>query len=248
MEDLASPADRAFVDAKLRMAWARARDAEERAALEEEHRRVKDSARQAHAPLRAQIASGTLRGDALRRRFEEVPLLDRDHFVEEVLSVGYPPLEDRALDRDLVAYMPSGYEEIVHALDITKLRSGQRFLDIGAGTGKVALLASLLTGARVVGLELDVRLVEQARAAAADLGALDIHFEHADAREVAIPPSDVVFMYVPFTGDVFSAVMARVTATQPRFVCCAPLDRTRHRGFEAVGPPCSWLQVYSSPK
>lgn len=244
MEDLASLADRAFVDAKLRMAWARARDAETCRELEIEHARVRDAARHAHAPLRARIASGDLRGAELRHTFEAQPTLERDHFVEEVLGVAYPPLEERTLGRELVTYTPSGYEEIVHALDVTHLGPGDRFLDIGAGLGKVVLIASLLTGAESCGLECDRPLVEQARAAAADLPASNVRFECGDARAADVPAADVVFMYVPFTGETFDAVMARVTAMSPRFVCCAPLDRARHSAFEPVGPPCSWLQVY----
>lgn len=238
--------DRAFEDAKLRFAWARSRDDESRRGIRDEHRRVRQAARDAHATLRSRIASGELRGAALRRTFEERGVLDRDHFVEEVLGIAYPPLEERALGRELVTYTPSGYAEIVHALDVTKVAAGDRFLDIGAGMGKVALLAALLTGARVVGLECDAALVDEARAAAADLG-LDVEavrFELGDARDVALPPAEVVFMYVPFTGETFTSVMNRVTAMAPRFVCCAPLDAERHPHWVPVGPPASWLQVY----
>src|SRR5687768_12693601 len=107
MEDLASLADRAFVDANLRMAYARARDDETRRELEVAHLRVRDAANRAHASLLARIASGDLRGAALRRAFEEQPMLEHDHFVEEALGVAYPPLEERTLARELVAYTPS---------------------------------------------------------------------------------------------------------------------------------------------
>lgn len=252
MEDLRALAesgdgnDRAFVDANLRMAWARASGDAERARLEELHLLVRESARRAHAPMRGQIASGELRGRALRERFEARPPLERDHFVEEVLGVAYPPLEERPLGRELVTYTPSGYAEIVHALDVTAIGPGDRFLDIGAGTGKVVLLAALLAGATGAGIECDITLVERARAAAADTGALGVRFEHADARDVALPDADVVFMYVPFTGDTLAAVMERVRRGRARFVCCAPLDRERHSELVPIGPPCSWLQVHRS--
>lgn len=238
--------DRAFEDAKLRFAWARSRDEESREGIRAEHRRVREAARRAHAELRKRIAAGEVRGAALRSIFEERPAASRDHFVEEVLGIAYPPLEERVLGRELVTYTPSGYAEIVHALDVTNLAAGDRFLDVGAGMGKVALLAALLRGARVVGLECDAPLVDDARVAAADLGLGDdaVRFDVGDAREVALPPADVVFMYVPFTGETFAAVMNRVTAMAPRFVCCAPLDAERHPHWRPMGPPASWLQVY----
>lgn len=239
-------ADRAFVDANLRMAWARsAPNDEARAALAAIHRTVQSAAHDAHAALRAEIASGALRGAALRRVFDGQPALGRDHFVEEVLGVAYPPLEDTVLGRELVTYTPSGYEEIVHAFDVTGLDVADRFLDIGAGLGKVALLATLLTGAISTGIDLDAALVDRARTAAVDVGVPHVRFEVGDARVVPLPPSDIVFMFVPFTGDAFAAVMERVASLRPRFVCCAPLDLDRHQGFVATGAPCSWLQVYS---
>lgn len=238
--------DRAFEDAKLRFAWARSRDEQSREEIRVEHRRIREAAHAAHAALRTRIASGELRGEALRRTFEERGVLDRDHFVEEVLGIAYPPLEERALGRELVTYTPSGYAEIVHALDVTKLARGARLLDIGAGMGKVALLAALLSGAHVIGLECEAPLVDEARAAAAALGlGVDAaRFDVGDVRDVALPAVDVVFMYVPFTGATFVEVMHRVTAMSPRFVCCAPLDAERHPEWIPVGPPASWLQVY----
>jgi protein-L-isoaspartate O-methyltransferase len=238
-------ADRAFEDAKLRFAWARASDDETRGEITAALQRIRGAAREAHAPLRARIASGELRGAALRRVFDDARAPVRDHFVEEVLGIAYPPLEEQALDRELVPYTPSGYAEIVHALDVTKLAPSDRFLDVGAGMGKVTLLAALLSGARVSGLECEARLVEEARAAAAALGVVDADFDVGDAREAVLPDADVVFMYVPFTGETFAAVMGRVTAMAPRFVCCAPLDLARHAGFVPVGEPCSWLQAYA---
>jgi protein-L-isoaspartate O-methyltransferase len=240
-------ADRAFVDANLRMAFARAADDEARKALGELHVVVREAARRAHSAMRAEIASGALRGAALRRVFDAQPTLERDHFAEEVLDVAYPPLavEESVLDRELVTYTPSGYDEIVHALDVTKLTERDRFADIGAGTGKVVLLATLLTGASCVGIECEASLVARARAAAAEVGASRARFEHGDARTSDLEPADVVFMYVPFTGDTFAAFMARVAAMKPRVIACAPLDLERHPGFVPTGAPCSWLQVYA---
>ena len=57
--------DRAFEDAKLRFAWARSHDDESRTQIREDHRRVREAARRAHAELRARIASGDLRGASL---------------------------------------------------------------------------------------------------------------------------------------------------------------------------------------
>lgn len=239
--------DRAFVDANLRMAWSRAGEPDERAALEAALETLRSESCRAHAALRAEIASGAARGSALRARFDDVPMLERDHFVEEVLGVAYPPFELEALGPELIAYTPSGYDEIVHAFDATELGPGDRFLDVGSGTGKVVLLAALLCGAKSAGVECDSSLVALASAAAADLALSPdgARFEHRDARDLASVEADVVFMYLPFTGRTLEAVLARITEARPRRLCAGAIDLARHDELVPAGPPRSWLQVYA---
>jgi protein-L-isoaspartate O-methyltransferase len=236
--------DRAFVDANLRMAWARTVDSRARASIGEVHEAVRSSARQAHEALRAEIVAGEMRGDALRRRFESVAALERDHFVEEVLGVAYPPFEERVLEPELIAYTPSGYEEIVHALDVTQLGPEDRFFDVGAGAGKVVLLATLLTGARSGGVERDAALVEMARSACRELGLERTRVEHGDARDLAGVEADVVFMYLPFTGKALETVLVRLSNTRPGWLCAGALDTSRHPELVEQCAARSWLHVY----
>src|SRR5258708_210053 len=96
--------DRAFVDAMIRMEWARTTDAGTRARLYDLHVAVREAALRSHGALRSKIATGALRGADLRRQLEAAPPLERDHFVEEVLGIAYPPLDEPALERELVSY------------------------------------------------------------------------------------------------------------------------------------------------
>jgi hypothetical protein len=245
--------DRAYVDAMMRIAWSRASDPAERAAIEEVHRALGAASRKAHAAIRGEIASGALRGAELRRKLEAAPLLERDHFVEEVLGIAYPPLEETKVAPEVVGYAPSGYDEIVHALDVTQLGSGDRFLDIGSGTGKAVLLAALLTGASSAGIEREATLHDLAVAGARDLSLERPRFICGDAREAALDDTDVFFMYLPFTGGVLDAVMSRlseVVARRPRearrpFLCAGALEEKRFVDLVPVGPTRSWLHVYA---
>jgi protein-L-isoaspartate O-methyltransferase len=240
--------DRAFVDGVIRMGWPRA-EGPTRAELAVLLDGLRAVTSRAHAALRQRIASGELRGRTLRAMFDDVPALERDHFVEEVLGIAYPPLDEPELGPELIAYMPSGYDEIVHALDATELKAGERFLDVGSGTGKAVLLAALLTGATGVGVECNGALVDLAERAARDLGVSDASFSHGDARECELAPADVVFMYLPFTGTVLANVLARLTTAESRprgrYLCAGALDLERHAGIVRAGPPSSWLQVYT---
>ncbi len=244
--------DRAFADAMIRIELARATDHGVRRELGERHAALKAAALLAHAELRAAIARGTLRGAALRTRFDDLPSAERDHFVEEVLGIAYPPLDERRLGAELVTYQPSGYDEIVHALDATRLDATGRFVDIGSGMGKAVMLAALLTGATSAGLELDAELhaIAVAEADALRIGSAD--FRRGDARDAAFDQADVIFMYLPFTGEALAAVMTRLLASarvwprRPagRFLCAGALDLGRYPELEVAAPPMSWLQVY----
>jgi protein-L-isoaspartate O-methyltransferase len=246
--------DRAYVDAIVRMEWARSQDPGQRTQLGELHAALQEAALRSHAALRQQIAQGRLRASTLRPLFEAVPLFERDHFVEEVLGIAYPPLEEPALlTSEHMTYAPSGYDEIVHAFDLTQLGPGDRFLDLGAGLGKVAILATLLTGAESSGVESDARLCDLGRAAAIQLGVPGVQLRRGDAREASSTDADVVFMYLPFAGEALTRVMDRLradggrprTRTRPRFLCTGPLDPARYPELVPVGAAKSWLNVYA---
>jgi SAM-dependent methyltransferase len=245
--------DRAFVDAMIRMGWSRTSDPGKRAELGELHAAVRAAAGRSHAALRNGIASGAVRGAALKKVFDEVPELERDHFVEEALGIAYPPLDEPELEPELIAYSPSGYGEIVHAFEATGLGPGDRFLDFGSGAGKAVLLAALLSGATSSGVERDGALHAVAEAAARDLALDGARFTHGDARTVPIEDADVVYMYLPFTGAVLAAVMARLMeqrrgacpGSRARFICAGAFDLCRYTELVVAGPPRSWLHVYA---
>jgi|GEM_PF-2292953 len=246
--------DRAFVDALIRMEWSRRDDLAQRAELCELHGALQAAARSAHADLREQIAQGRLRGAALGRRFDEVPRFERDHFVEEALGIAYPPLEQPALvTSEHMTYAPSGYDEIAHALAVTELGPGDRFLDLGSGLGKVVMLAALLTGCESWGVECDARLCELGQAAAVGVGLGHVQLQQGDAQEASSAEADVVFMYLPFAGETLTRVMARLLEegrrprprARQRFLCTGPVDTARYSDLVAVGAARSWLNVYA---
>lgn len=253
-------ADRAYVDAMIRMGWARTADPSERAVLEALHGALLHAASLGHEALRGRIRAGALRGPALRAHFDAVPSEARDLYVEEVLGIAYPPLEEQApSEPELVAYQPSGYDEIVHAFDAAQLAPGDRFVDLGSGLGKAVLLAALLTGAESSGLERDAVLHRLAERAARDLGlgAEHARFEEGDARTAPIAEADLFFMYLPFTGAVLARVLERLVdrlrrsepRSRRRFVCGGALAESHYPELALAAPPRSWLHVYAwSPR
>lgn len=244
--------DRAFADAIVRMAWSRTSEPHQRAELGLLHAAARAASLRQHRELRARIAKGALRGAALREIFDAAAPLERDHFVEEVLGIAYPPLDEPAVATDQMCYAPSGYDEIVHAFDLSGLAAADRFLDLGAGLGKVVMLAALFTGAKSTGVERDGVLCELGETARRELGLGGVQLRRGDAREVDSTEADVVFMYLPFSGEVLATVMDRLLAdarrtaarARRRFLCTGPLDPERYPELAVAGPPKSWLNVY----
>jgi precorrin-6B methylase 2 len=120
-------------------------------------------------------------------------------------------------------------------------------VDLGAGLGKVALLAHVFTGAKARGVELQPELVGRARQAASRL-APQVAFARGDAREVALDDGSVFFLYLPFTGPVLAGVLQRLrsVASQRAIVVCS-LGLDLEATWLARRPVDSfWLTIYDS--
>ena len=85
------------------------------------------------------------------------------------------------------------------------------FVDLGCGKGRALLLAEPYEFGRIVGVEFSRRLSKIAAANAAKIGSRRISVVCADARDFQFPPEPLtVFLYNPFSGDIFRFVMQRL--------------------------------------
>ncbi|MEA2719039.1 MAG: hypothetical protein QOJ39_903 [Candidatus Eremiobacteraeota bacterium] len=99
------------------------------------------------------------------------------------------------------------------------------FVDLGAGMGRVVMLAARRPFRAVIGVEISPALVEIARENLASLRdperiVRDVKIVRADAAEYVFPRGDLVlFLYNPFRGPVMEAVLERLrTAGEQREV------------------------------
>lgn len=103
-------------------------------------------------------------------------------------------------------WAPTPHERIEQALDLARLRRGERFVDLGCGDGRV-LLAAAERGATVTGIELDSDLAAQARRLLEHAGAAGAVIE-ADFGACALE-ADVVFAFLsPATLQRLAATLA----------------------------------------
>jgi SAM-dependent methyltransferase len=188
-----------------------------------------------------------MNGLELLRWLARVPLEDRDAAVEERLRIrdtsSRPPP-----GKHMVEYQPSGVAAIVRMLIEVPVSVDDVVVDLGSGMGKVAILASLLTGAAARGVEVQPELVAKARAAAERAGAARVTFEHGDAREAYIDDGTVFFLYAPFRGPVMAEVLGRLHALaqrKPIVVAALGVDIERTAPWLVRRPlDAFWLAIY----
>lgn len=157
---------------------------------------------------RSQIASGALRGQALRELVEIVPRVDRDGFVDELLGIDPPP-PDEPLPQGAVPYLPCAVDDILAMASDAPVTELETFVDLGSGLGRVAILIHLLTGAPALGIELQEALVARSRAISAELGLDGVRFVHANAADLALVGTRF-FLYAPCNGSMLERLLARL--------------------------------------
>lgn len=199
--------------------------------------------------MRGRIHDRTLDRRAFLAQLQEASLEIRDHLVEEILDIAYPPLEESPLPSEMIPYCPSGLAEILFMLENADLGPGKTFVDLGSGLGKVVLLVALLTGARAYGVELDSTLVTRARSAARSLRLDDAHFVQGDIRSAPLPPADVYYMYIPLTQS--TGVVQRLEALAAERsirLFSQALDLARLPWLRPGNAASYWLEMYRGPE
>jgi len=196
---------------------------------------------------RVAIEAGALRGRSLLEQIDAVPFRDRDAWIDELLGFDDPPA-DVALPRGSVPYLPCGVDEIVAMVCEVPVGADDVLVDLGAGVGRVLILAHLLTGARAVGIEIQEHLVVEARARCEALGIRGVTFEHANAAEIDLEGT-VFFLYAPFNGEMLTAVLRRIEAVarrRPIVVAAVGVELDGVPWLHARETSCISLMIYET--
>jgi SAM-dependent methyltransferase len=147
---------------------------------------------------------------------------DAEHGVTTEALVFLGELDPEAIGPALehaTHYEPTPVAQAEALLAASPLRPERTtFIDLGAGMGRVVLLAARLPFKAVVGVEISPALVEIARenlAAARDplRVARDLRLVRADASAYRFPPGDLaVYLYNPFAAPILDAVLINLRA------------------------------------
>ncbi len=188
-------------------------------------------------------------GSELVAWLASLPASERDAAVEQRLGIASRPPDGAPPGEHLVGYHASGVAPIVRVLREVPVAADDVVVDLGAGLGKVLLLARLLTGATARGVEIQPALVAAGREAARRLGA-EITLTEGDARDAELGDGTVFFLYVPFTGPVMARVLERLREVASRraiVVCTLGVDVDREAPWLAKRPlDAFWLSIHDS--
>lgn len=149
---------------------------------------------------------------AAERRFDRKHGLDTCGIVEKPQFIGVP--ED--VGRDATYYAPSSRVRLRRLIRHSRIDPSEfHFVDLGTGKGRPLILASAYPFRSIVGVEADHELCEIARANvrawSRTHASPPIDVIEGDARIAPLPEGNVfIFMFNPFTGEVFKAVAERL--------------------------------------
>lgn len=141
-----------------------------------------------------------------------------DEVVSGVLQLREPEKHRSLPSPEMVFYQPTPVRHIVQFVELSALAAEDVLFDIGSGLGHVPMLASILTGARCVGIELDADSVACARECAVSLGLHRVSFAEGDARDADFSAGTIFYLYTPFSGTILATVLEklrRASATRP---------------------------------
>ncbi len=191
------------------------------------------------------------RGDALARVIAAQAPAERDGFVDRLLGLEDQPTTDEdavANDPELIRCVASGVSAVADAVLKAGVGPEDVFVDVGAGSGRVAMLVHLLTGARTVGLEIQRGLVDFGRQRVEALALEGVELRVGDAR-TELPEGTVHYLYLPFVGRSLARVVDALGAMARRrsiAVCALGVELRRQDWLRPIDETSLWMSVYES--
>jgi SAM-dependent methyltransferase len=201
---------------------------------------MEDRHRESADLIRSQIQHEQHDPEAFRAALLNVGPTERDAWLDRVLGLRDLPDDGPDLPRGCVPYVPSSVDALLRMVEQARVRSSDVLVDVGSGLGRAAAFVHLLTGAGVIGIEVQSGLVCAARDLATRLLVSRVSFIEGDAVTLTgfIAIGSVFFFYCPFSGDRLVKVLGDlevIARSRMIRVCCLDLPL----------PPCPWLTLES---
>jgi hypothetical protein len=205
--------------------------------------RVHDTLGESSAiPMRSRLLRGEASARAFRAALMRVPAEERDAWVDRVLGIEGLAEDGPDLPRGCAPYLHCAVDSLLRVVDHANVVSSDVVVDVGSGVGRAMTIIHLLTGAGVIGVEIQPGLVRKARGLAASLNLSRAPVINGDAAQLTgfLTIGTVFLFYCPFSGERLEKVLSDLEAiarTRPIRIACVDL----------VLPPRSWLSAAALP-
>jgi SAM-dependent methyltransferase len=208
--------------------------------------------RQSAQRMLALLVNGRATPACFRTALLSVPAARRDAWLDLVFGLDELPDDGPQLPRGCTPYLPCPVDAVLRMLEHAEVQSDDVFVDVGAGLGRAAALAHLLTGATSIGIEIQPELVRAARALARRLNVSRLSVVEGDAARLTELSSigSVFFLYCPFGAqrlERFLDGLAVVAQTRQIRVCCVQLPLPGRPWLTPLSLPHEDLAIYRSP-
>ena len=167
------------------------------------------------------------------------------------LLVGHGPAAQRESLLDLGFFQATPDNAVERMLEMSELQSNDVLYDLGCGDGRIVVMAAQRFGIRAVGIDIDAKLIAQARANARQSGVTHlVEFWKKDVCTTDVSPATVVTLYLK--DSVIFAVSeklraelrpgARVVSRDAVIPGWGPPDRTEWVSTRSSKPSklCAW--------
>ncbi len=180
------------------------------------------------AEVRRQLIAAEIRPPAFRELLSGVAPAERDNWLDRLLGIDQIATDGPELPRGCTPYLPCSVDSLLRSVELAQIRSTDVVVDIGAGVGRAGMLIRLLTGAAVIGIEIQPALADDARESARRLNLSRFSVITGDAAMLTryIPIGSVFFLYCPFGGQRLAAVMQSIrdiAISRPVRVCAVDM-------------------------
>ncbi|WP_263354612.1 methyltransferase domain-containing protein [Acidicapsa acidisoli] len=146
----------------------------------------------------------------------------QDELLSGILQLREPEKSHIYPGPEMMFYQPTPVRHILRLLSASALSETDILVDLGSGLGHVPLLASILTGARSFGIEVEGSYVASARECAQNLCLSRVQFVEQDAQAADLSKGTVFYLYSPFTGSILTNVLDKLrneSAARPIRIC-----------------------------
>lgn len=177
--------------------------------------------------------------------------MKRDAWVDAVLGTEEIADDGDELPLGCVPYLPCAVDTLLRLVAGAQIDDRDIVVDIGAGAGRAAALIHLLTGAQVVGIEIQRHLARASSELKVRLGLSQLSMLEGDVSDLvtAFSVGSVFFLYCPFGGERLNKLvdaLEPIARARPIRIGCVDIVLPARPWLRALPLPTSDLTIYSS--